>query len=135
MDSNLLLAASQGAWPDTFDLVILAIVLALIVGVPVLGYCIMVLDYRAYLQSFKRALVLLGTRSRELPDWALKDNPPCLQALGLRAPCTEQEVLAAYRQRVKLVHPDHGGTQREFAKLQQHFEHAMQLAAAASSVH
>jgi curved DNA-binding protein CbpA len=44
-------------------------------------------------------------------------------------PCTQADVLAAYRRKVKSLHPDLGGDQREFLRLQAHFEQAMALVA------
>jgi len=48
-------------------------------------------------------------------------------ALDLRPPCSEEEVLAAYRQRAKSLHPDRGGDLEKFLRLQQHFEQALHL--------
>jgi curved DNA-binding protein CbpA len=46
---------------------------------------------------------------------------------GLTMPCTEEQVLAAYRRKVKELHPDRGGDRRKFLRLQAHFEQAMAL--------
>ena len=54
----------------------------------------------------------------------MRDRPPCLQALELDLPCTEEQVLAAYRRRVKELHPDRGGDLQQFLRLQKHFEQA-----------
>jgi hypothetical protein len=89
----------------------------------------MVLDIRAYLRSLRRALVLVTHYRLELPNWVRRDSPRCITALGLRLPCTTEDVLAAYRQKVKLLHPDRGGDRRDFLLLQQHFEQAMVLVA------
>jgi curved DNA-binding protein CbpA len=43
-------------------------------------------------------------------------------------PCTEEQVLAAYRRKVKEMHPDKGGSLQKFLQLQRHFEQAMYLA-------
>jgi len=51
-----------------------------------------------------------------------------LEALELRLPCTEEQVLAAYRRRVKALHPDRGGDLQQFLRLQKHFEQALHLA-------
>ena len=100
----------------------------LIIGAPLLGWVLMVLDYRAYLRSLRRALTLIGQYAVGTPAWSLQDRPECLQELGLTAPCTREEVLAAYRQRVKTVHPDHGGDRRRFEILQRRLEEALLLA-------
>jgi hypothetical protein len=77
----------------------------------------------------RRALVVVAAAaSRHTPSWAYCDQPPYLQALELTLPCTEKQVLAAYRRRVKELHPDHGGDLKQFLQLQKHFEQAMHLA-------
>lgn len=91
----------------------------------VLGYVCMVLDFRAYLRSLRRALVLVTGYRAELPGWMRKHTPRCILALGLVLPCTAEDVLAAYRRKVKKLHPDRGGDRREFLRLQVHFEEAM----------
>lgn len=124
-----MLLAATDAWPDPVDLTGLIFMAALLVGGPVLGYAFMVLDFRAYLRSLRRALVTVRGYVGTLPEWVRRDAPPCIAALGLNLPCTEAEVLAAYRSRVREVHPDTGGSREKFAKLQRHFEEAMSLAA------
>jgi hypothetical protein len=115
-------------WPDGIDWAVTAAYFALIVGVAIAGYVCMALDIRAYLRSLRRALVVISHYRMELPDWIRKDRPRCIQALGLTLPCTTDEVLTAYRNKVKSVHPDRGGDCREFLRLQEHFEQAMALA-------
>ena len=115
-------------WPDGIDWVVTAGYFALIFGVVVAGYACMVLDIRAYLRSLRRALVLITHYRMDLPDWIRKGRPRCIEALGLTLPCTTDEVLSAYRTKVKDVHPDRGGDTREFLRLQQYFEQAMLLA-------
>jgi hypothetical protein len=65
----------------------------------------------------------------ELPEWVRRDTPRCILALGLTMPCTSAEILAAYRRKVKTMHPDVGGDRREFLRLQAHFEQAMSFVA------
>jgi hypothetical protein len=115
-------------WPDGIDWVVTATYLALLVGILIVGYVGMALDFRAYLRSLRRALVVIRHYQMELPGWIRKDRPRCIEALGLTLPCTTDEVLAAYRTKVKCVHPDRGGDGREFLRLQEHFEQAMSLA-------
>jgi hypothetical protein len=125
----LIAEATGDSWPDAVDLAALSGFILLAVGLPALGYVFMALDFRRYLRSLRRALVVVASVAmRRPPDWSLSDCPPCLQTLGLTLPCTEEEVLAAYRQRVKEMHPDRGGDMRQFLRLQQHFEQAMHLA-------
>lgn len=119
---------SKHAWPDGIDWVVTAAYLALIVGVVLAGYACIALDIRAYLRSLRRALVLISHYRIELPAWVQKDRPRCIEALGLTLPCTPEDVLSAYREKVKCVHPDRGGDCREFLRLQEHFEQAMELA-------
>jgi len=114
-------------WPDGVDAAITLGYLAMIIGLPLLGYVFMVLDFRRYLRSFRRAMVYLVQGISRTPSWATQDRPPCLVALDLASSCTKEEVLAAYRERVKSLHPDRGGDLNEFLRLQQHFEQALHL--------
>lgn len=122
-------AQSMRPWPDGVDALALAGFAGLAFGLPALGYGLMALDIRAYLRSLRRALtVVTGVVARDTPYWALRrDRPPCLVALDLALPCTEDEVLRAYRERVKSLHPDRGGDLGQFLRLQKHFEQALYL--------
>ena len=120
---------SRPVWPDGLDATLTTVYIALAFGLPILGYVCMALDIRAYLRSLRRALVLISHYRPDLPAWVRRDTPRCIQALGLQLPCTADDVLAAYREKVKSVHPDRGGNRRDFLKLQQHFEQAMGLVA------
>lgn len=115
------------AWPDGIDRSAIVLYLCLVVGLPVVGYGCMVLDFRAYLRSLRRALVVVRQAMPGIPAWARQDTPACLIALGLSLPSSREQVLAAYRQRVKLLHPDHGGDRAKFLRLQRNFELAMQF--------
>jgi hypothetical protein len=112
-------------WPDHYDWPILIAFLLLAFGLPALGYVAMFLDFRAYLRSLRRALVVVTHYRRELPEWVRRTTPHCILALGLTMPCTADDVLAAYRRKVKQLHPDRGGDRRQFLRLQEHFEQAM----------
>ena len=118
-------AVAPKSWPDGIDYAVIAWYLAIAFGVPLLGYVFMVLDYRAYLRSLRRAIMVVTGYRTELPEWMRKNTPRCILALDLVMPCTAEEVLAAYRRKVKLLHPDRGGDRREFLRLQAHFEQAM----------
>ncbi|TWT77024.1 hypothetical protein Pla123a_24520 [Posidoniimonas polymericola] len=118
---------AQHSWPDAVDFLGLAATFGLLVLAPAVGYVLLYLDYRAYLRSLRRALVVVRGYATSLPDWVIRDSPPCLAALGLSRGCTKADVLAAYRTKVKHLHPDAGGSRTEFARLQQHFEDAMTL--------
>ncbi len=126
---GLLASLSSGGRPDALDSIGLLLFAAFAFGLPALGYVFLVLDIRRYLRSLRRALVVVTHAvTPGVPRWARRADPPCLQTLELKLPCTEEQVLAAYRRRVKELHPDHGGNLREFLRLQQHFEQAMYLA-------
>jgi hypothetical protein len=121
----LLADAVTKPWPDGIDSAAIVWYLAIAFGVPVLGYVFMVLDYRAYLRSLRRAIMVITGYRTDLPEWMRKNTPRCILALGLVMPCTTDDVLAAYRRKVKKLHPDRGGDRREFLRLQAHFEQAM----------
>ena len=99
----------------------------LVLGVPLWGYVLAALDFHAYLKSLRRAMVVVAHAVQATPSWVYRDRPPCLTALDLRPPCSEADVLAAYRERVKDLHPDRGGDLRKFLRLQKHFEQALHL--------
>lgn len=120
---------ARSAWPDGVDALALLAFSGIAIGLPTLGYCAMAVDIRRYLRSLRKTLVVI-TRGiyPGQPYWAQLDRPPCLDALDLTMPCTEEQVLAAYRVRVKKLHPDRGGDLQMFLRLQKHFEQAMYLA-------
>ena len=118
-------AAPVKSWPDGIDTTVTLSYLAAAFGLPILGYVCMALDIRAYLRSLRRALMVVAGYRRDLPDWIRKNTPRCILALGLTMPCTADEVLAAYRRKVKELHPDRGGSRRDFLRLQAQFEEAL----------
>ena len=122
-----MLAVHKAPWPDGVDRALTGIYLAVILGLPLLGYVFMYLDFRRYLRSLRRALAVVARTVPVTPYWALRSRPVCLKALGLELPCTEEEVMAAYRDRAKELHPDRGGDLDEFLRLQKHFEQALLL--------
>jgi hypothetical protein len=120
-------AASIVHWPDSLDATVtLAFfgAVGLLIG---LGYVFMVLDFRAYLRSLRRALVKVVRYFPDIPEWARPETPLCLTALGLRMPCNEEDLKRAYRKRVKKLHPDRGGDQKKFLRLQTQFEEALNI--------
>jgi hypothetical protein len=120
--------ASVESWPDAVDAAALTLYLSIAFGIPVLGYVFMAIDIRRYLRSLGRALVAVTSAARrEAPDWLSRDQPPCLQTFNLTMPCTEEQVLTAYRRRIKELHPDHGGDLQQFLRVQKHFEQALHL--------
>ena len=120
---------ADGRWPDSLDATVTIVFLVSVVGVVVLGYVFMVLDYRAYLRSLRRALVKVINYLPHVPEWAKVETPRCIAAFGLRMPCTEQDLMRAYRTKVKKMHPDRGGDKRRFLVLQQNFEEAVEYLA------
>jgi hypothetical protein len=121
---NTILAGTNTR-PDGFDVTVTVTYLSLALGLAAFGYVCMALDIRAYLRSLRRSRMVVTGYRVELPEWIRKDTPRCILALGLTLPCSAAEILAAYRRKVKQLHPDRGGNRREFLRLQSHFEEAM----------
>jgi hypothetical protein len=121
------LSQPSAPWPDGIDTSLIIICLVVMLGVPFLGYVLMVIDFRRWLRSLRRALMVVQQYVWDVPYWAHSQCPACLQALDLELPCTEEDVLAAYRELAKSMHPDRGGDLQQFLRLQKHFEHAMKL--------
>ena len=112
-------------WPDHLDATMTMLFFVAIVVLPTLGYYFLAVDVRAYLRSFRRALVRLTAGFSGVPEWACPHTPRCITALGLSMPCSEDELLRAYRLRVMQLHPDRGGDQRQFLRFQAQFEEAV----------
>jgi hypothetical protein len=55
-----------------------------------------------------------------------QQRPPFMVTLGLLPPYTREDVHAAYREKVKTAHPDHGGSVADFEKLHQAYEQAQE---------
>jgi hypothetical protein len=122
-------AASGNPWPNSLDLAVTAGFLVVFFLLPALGFVFMALDLRAYWRSLRRSLAVVGRTFTGIPDWARNDTPRSIAALGLRLPCTEEDLKRAYRVQVQRLHPDHGGDQRRFLLLQSHFEEALAIVA------
>src|SRR5687767_3967740 len=114
-------------WPDGFDLTLTFAFFALAFGLPALGYVCLVLDIRAYLRSLRRALVKVTNYFPHLPAWARLETPRCIAVFDLPWPCTLDQLRRAYRNKVKVLHPDRGGDPQSFLVLQEHFEQALVL--------
>jgi hypothetical protein len=54
-------------------------------------------------------------------------RPECLEILGLLPPVTLEDVKQAYLVRARAAHPDRGGSQAEFVRVQQAFEDATEF--------
>lgn len=113
-------------WPDSVDSSTIVLFTLLVVGLPLLGYSFAVIDFRAYLRSLRRALVIVKHYVPEIPKWANYRTPRCLKVLGLKPPCTESQVKSAYRRLAQELHPDRGGDIRRFRLLAEQFEKALQ---------
>lgn len=118
---------SVAHWPTGLDALATTVFLALVTMTPAVGYLFMVKDFRSYMRSLRRALIKVRNYFPYVPEWARRETPGCLLALGLQFPCSEEELKQAYRRRVKALHPDRGGDQRRFLLLQSHFEQALRL--------
>ena len=114
-------------WPNTLDLIATVTFLSLVVLLPALGYVFMVLDFRAYLRSLQRGLILASQSFRGIPAWARNQTPRSIAALGLMIPCSVDDLKRAYRSKVMQLHPDRGGDQRRFLLLQAEFEEALAI--------
>jgi hypothetical protein len=124
MKTCMFMILAEARWPDSLDTAVTLAFLGSVLFVAVLGYVFMFLDYRAYLRSLGRALIIVINYLPHVPEWAKMETPRCLAALGLKMPCNQQELLQAYRERVKDLHPDRGGDKRCFLALQSNFEQA-----------
>ncbi|MEX2115188.1 MAG: J domain-containing protein [Pirellulales bacterium] len=123
------------SWPSAFDAVLTIAFLLVVIGVPVLGYVFLALDIRAYFRSLRRGMAVIVSYLpfAEVPDWARSHTPRAIAALGLQLPCSETDLMRAYRRRVKTLHPDRGGDGRRFLRLQADFEEALALVRAATA--
>ena len=127
LTSHLLLAQclllAQGDWPDQFALTLPLVYMTVVITLPVVGYVYLVIDVREYLRRLRGWLVHVSSYAgvRGTPDW-LTRGPAALSALGLTMNCTEADLLAAYRRKVKRLHPDHGGDRKKFLRFQAQFE-------------
>lgn len=128
MPGTWLLAVATN-WPDSIDLAATAAFVALVVAIPLAGYVLIALDFRRYLRSLRRALVVAAQPFLGLPEWARRQTPACLVVFGLRLPCEEEDLKRAYRQKVKRLHPDRGGDQQRFLEFQRHFEQGLRFIA------
>ncbi len=115
------------AWPTWIDWLALCAFLGGLAGILLAGHALLVLDVRRYLRSLRRSLVVVRNHLPRIPKWARMQTPRCLVSLGLRLPCGEAEILAAYRRKVKKLHPDRGGDQKRFLQLQKDFEEALAM--------
>lgn len=128
-----LILAEPAPWPDRLDLAVIIGFVLLAVGIPLAGYVLLAVDIRAHYRRLRGALVLVSNYMVRIPSWVAADSqrrkhaPPCLATFGLKLPCSEDQLLDAYRQLVKTCHPDLGGDRDEFLKLQRHFEQARTL--------
>lgn len=114
-------------WPDAIDIGILCGFFGGVAAFILIGYLVMVLDFRAWLRALRGVMVRVTRHFAHIPEWARYETPGCLIALGLRLPCTREEIKHAYREKAEKLHPDRGGDRREFMQLQGHFENAIKF--------
>ncbi len=129
-----MLFAVQHTWPDGIDLAAMLVLLGGLFACAVAGYVLLALDVRAWYRALRRALIVVSDRLPHFPRWTRLQTPRCLAAMGLRLPCSEEQLLHVYRQRVKELHPDRGGDRKRFMRLQADFEEARAFLATVESV-
>lgn len=114
---------------NAVDMALRAFYLTSVFALPLWGYVFMVADLRAYLRKMRGVLIRIRdyATDRPIPAWATVRAPRSLRSLGLSLPCAEEDVLDAYRRRVKTLHPDLGGDRRLFLRLQADFEAALEI--------
>jgi len=122
---HLFLFAVKRPWPDMIDLSALLFYFSILLIIPLLGYVCMYVDVRAYYKALRGALVRVVFHFPELPSWARYSTPGCMQALGVKLPCTESDLKSAYRALAEKHHPDRGGDPQQFHRLRQQFEESM----------
>lgn len=115
----------RGAWPDAVDRSALLLFLLATVLLPLVGYWLTALDVRRWMRALRGVLVRVAQPSYAAPEWVDQETPPCLRALGLSLPCSEDDVKQAYRRRAESLHPDRGGDIRRFLLLQQQLEQSL----------
>lgn len=111
--------------PDFVDGVAIFVYVAIVLGAPILGYWLMVIDIRAYFRALKGAIMVVSKHLPYSPAWARQHTPGCLRSLGLDGTCTEEDVKRAYRSLAETLHPDRGGDRQQFLLLQRQFEEAL----------
>lgn len=122
-------------WPTAADSVPLTIFLVAAISLPALGYVFLALDIRRYLRSLSRAMIRVATGAYSTPRWALPETPRCVAVFGLQMPCSEEELMKAYRTKVKDLHPDRGGDKRRFVMLQSQLKEALKYVGDVKSEH
>ena len=120
-----MLFAQSRPWPDAVDLLGLSLFMGGVAAIVAAGHYFLMLDVRRYVRSLRRTLVVVANYLPGIPSWARTQTPRCLLALRLRLPCSEADVLAAYREQVKRLHPDRGGDKQRFLQLQANFEESL----------
>lgn len=117
-------SSSSHTWPDAIDVSILVVLGIVVLAAFIFGFGFWFVDLRAWLRACGRGLILVRDYLPQIPLWARHKTPRSLRVFGLKLPCDEQDLLQAYRQMVKGIHPDHGGDLETFMQLQTEFEQA-----------
>jgi hypothetical protein len=114
-------------WPDTLDLATTCLFLLGFAVLTVSGHVFLVLDVHSWLRSLRRGLIVVREHLPYFPRWSRLQTPRCLASLGLKFPCSEEQLMANYRNKVKQLHPDRGGDRKRFMRLQSDFEEALEF--------
>lgn len=118
-----------------FILFTVATILIVVTGLllaPILGWILLIADF-VYRKRTGRSLIQISNFSDVLPEWVAREAkrrkiiPRCLQTFDLELPCSQEQLLEAYREKAKEVHPDTGGSRQEFLRIQRDFEEARSL--------
>ncbi|MDX1964113.1 MAG: J domain-containing protein [Pirellulales bacterium] len=115
---------AMNRWPDDFDRWVLIVFFTVLLSLVGSGYVLMFFDLRAWWLAARRVMIVVSNYLPQIPAWARQKTPPCLLTFGLRLPCSEEDLLKAYREKVKKLHPDKGGDRQKFLNLQASFEQA-----------
>lgn len=66
-------------------------------------------------------------RHSHVSPGAAASVPACVRLLGVPWPCSKYEVQQAFRQHVKVMHPDRGGTDEAFHRLYKAYQEVLAL--------
>lgn len=116
--------ANRFAPPDTFDWVVTIGFVVFVSLAIIAGIFFSLVDLQACYRAWRKVLIVMRDYLPSIPRWAKHRTPHCLLVFNLKLPCTQTQLLQAYRQLVKTMHPDVGGDLQQFMKLQSEFEQA-----------
>jgi hypothetical protein len=64
----VILFADRNDWPDAVDLTALGLIFGFVVGVVIAGHALMVIDFRRYLRSLRRTLIVVANYLPHIPS-------------------------------------------------------------------